>query len=125
MGDSFNMISIDGDTSTSDTVAILANGLAGNAALAADSPGSEAFCEALAEVCTFLAKQIARDGEGATKLIEIVIEKARSVEEARTAARIISTSMLVKECDTWERPELGSVDGGAGSDGGLHRGVED
>ena len=67
VGDSFNMISIDGDTSTSDTVAILANGMAGNAPITATHPAAKAFSDALAEVCTFLAKQIARDGERGDK----------------------------------------------------------
>lgn len=109
VGDSFNMISIDGDTSTSDTVAVLANGLAGNASISAGHPGAGAFCEALKQVCTFLAKQIARDGEGATKLIEIIIEKARSLEEARTAARIISTSMLIKSAIHGNDPNWGRL----------------
>ena len=109
VGDSFNMISIDGDTSTSDTVAILANGMAGNTLLTADHPAADAFCDALWEVCTFLAKQIARDGEGATKLIEFVIEKARTPEEARTAARIISTSMLVKSAIHGNDPNWGRL----------------
>jgi glutamate N-acetyltransferase/amino-acid N-acetyltransferase len=106
---SFNMISIDGDTSTSDTVAILANGLAGNAPISADSPAAEAFLEALTQVCTYLAKQIARDGEGATKLIEILIEKALSLDEARNAARIISTSMLVKSAIHGNDPNWGRI----------------
>ena len=109
VGDSFNMISIDGDTSTSDTVAILANGMAGNTLLTADHPAADTFCDALREVCTFLAKQIARDGEGATKLIEFVIEKARTPEEARTAARIISTSMLVKSAIHGNDPNWGRL----------------
>ncbi len=109
VGDSFNMISIDGDTSTSDTVTVLANGLAGNAPISGDGAGGEAFTEALKQVCTFLAKQIARDGEGATKLIEIIIEKARSQEEARNAARIISTSMLVKSAIHGNDPNWGRL----------------
>lgn len=106
---SFNMISIDGDTSTSDTVTILANGLAGNEVVAADHPAATDFTDALTEVCTFLAKQIARDGEGATKLIEIIIDKARGQEEARNAARIISTSMLVKSAIHGNDPNWGRL----------------
>ena len=109
VGDSFNMISIDGDTSTSDTVTVLANGLAGNAPISGDGAGGEAFTEALKQVCTFLAKQIARDGEGATKLIEIIIEKALSLDEARNAARIISTSMLVKSAIHGNDPNWGRL----------------
>ena len=109
VGDSFNMISIDGDTSTSDTVTVLANGLAGNAPISDDSPAAEALLEALTQVCTYLAKQIARDGEGATKLIEIIIEKALSQGEARNAARIISTSMLVKSAIHGNDPNWGRL----------------
>ena len=109
VGDSFNMISIDGDTSTSDTVAILANGMVGNTPLTAGHPAADTFCDALREVCTFLAKQIARDGEGATKLIEFVIEKARTQAEARSAARIISTSMLVKSAIHGNDPNWGRL----------------
>ena len=107
--DSFNMISIDGDTSTSDTVAVLANGLAGNAPISGGGAGGEVFSKALKQICTFLAKQIARDGEGATKLIEIIIEKARSQDEARNAARIISTSMLVKSAIHGNDPNWGRL----------------
>lgn len=106
---SFNMISIDGDTSTSDTVTILANGLAGNDVIADNHPSATDFISALTEVCTFLAKQIARDGEGATKLIEIIIEKARNQKEARNAARIISTSMLVKSAIHGNDPNWGRL----------------
>ena len=106
---SFNMISIDGDTSTSDTVAVLANGFAGNDPITSGHESAGPFVEALTAVCTFLAKSIARDGEGATKLIEISIENARTLEEARQAARVISTSMLVKSAIHGNDPNWGRL----------------
>ena len=105
----YNMISVDGDTSTSDTVALMANGMAGNRLIEAEGPGAQAFREALMQVAGFLAKQIARDGEGATKLIEIRVEKARTREDARQAARIISTSMLVKSAIHGNDPNWGRI----------------
>ena len=105
----YNMISVDGDTSTSDTVALMANGMAGNQLIEAGGPGAQAFREALMQVADFLAKQIARDGEGATKLIEIRVEKARTREDARQAARIISTSILVKSAIHGNDPNWGRI----------------
>ena len=105
----YNMISVDGDTSTSDTVALMANGMAGNQLIEAGGPGAQAFREALMQVADFLAKQIARDGEGATKLIEIRVEKARTREDARKAARIISTSILVKSAIHGNDPNWGRI----------------
>ncbi len=86
---SFNCISVDGDTSTNDTVLLLANGAAGAA------PDAE-FRQALRELCTDLAQQIVRDGEGATRFISIRIEGAASDTEAHRAANAIATSPLVK-----------------------------
>jgi glutamate N-acetyltransferase / amino-acid N-acetyltransferase len=86
---SFNRVSVDTDTSTSDTVVILANGLAGRA-----DPG--AFEEVLSEMAIYLAKEIARDGEGATKLIELVVSGARTKEQALLTAKSIINSPLVK-----------------------------
>lgn len=105
---SFNMITIDGDTSPNDTVLILANGLAGNELIKDGTSQAAAFGEALAEVCTYLARRIAGDGEGATKLIEVIVEGAVSVDDARVAARTIAGSPLVKAavhgCDpNWGR----------------------
>lgn len=94
---SFNCMSIDGDTSTNDTLLALANGLAGNAPLdTPDAPGFQAFQEALTVVCVELAKLVARDGEGATKFVTIDVTGARSFEEARQIGRTIATSSLVK-----------------------------
>lgn len=94
--DTFNMVSIDGDTSTSDTAILLANGAAGGEAIGATGTGAAPLREALFTVARLLARAIAEDGEGATKLIEVRISGARDHEEARRAARTISSSPLVK-----------------------------
>lgn len=93
---SFNMITVDGDTSTNDMVLVLANGQAGNAELTPDTEDYRIFCEGLREVCTALAKMIARDGEGATRLIEVKVTGAPSQEDARKAARSVAGSNLFK-----------------------------
>jgi len=93
----FNMVTVDGDTSTNDSLFILANGRAGNKLLsAATDPGYKEFVEALTYVCTDLAKKIAKDGEGATKFLTVRVEGAKSLEDARKAARTIAASSLVK-----------------------------
>ncbi len=104
---SFNMITIDGDTSPNDTVLLLANGLAGNEVIAHGLP-AEMFQGALDEICLYLARQVVKGGEGATKLIEVRVEGASSAAEARLAARAIAASPLVKTavhgCDpNWGR----------------------
>jgi len=86
---SFNRVSIDTDTSTSDTVVIMANGLAG-------TMGLDAFEDALSEMAIYLAKEIARDGEGATKLIELVVSGAETADQALLTAKSIINSPLVK-----------------------------
>lgn len=106
---SFNMISIDGDTSTNDTVLLLANGLAGNSPLDASSPGRAVFQEALNRACLYLAREVARDGEGATRLIEVWVEGAASPGEARAAARTIVSSPLVKAAVHGADPNWGRV----------------
>ena len=104
---SFNMISVDGDTSPSDCVLLLANGLAGNEIIGFNN--GEVFQEALNKVCTYLAKSIARDGEGATKLIEVTVEGAISQAEARRAARVIASSTLVKTAIHGNDPNWGRI----------------
>ncbi|MDP2661839.1 MAG: bifunctional glutamate N-acetyltransferase/amino-acid acetyltransferase ArgJ [Dehalococcoidia bacterium] len=106
---SFNMISIDGDTSTNDTVILLANGLAGNIRIDGSSPGREAFQEALNQTCIHLAREVARDGEGARCLIEVQIEGAFTTSEARVAARTIVSSPLVKSAVYGADPNWGRV----------------
>ena len=92
----FNMISVDGDTSTNDTCIILANALAGNEKITAPGKDFDAFCEALNMVNTWLAKHMAADGEGATCLFEVTVEGASSHEQAVTLAKSVITSNLVK-----------------------------
>ena len=104
----FNSITVDGDTSTNDTVVVMANGLAGNEPLTPEHPEWESFFTALRLVAEDLAKAIARDGEGATKLIEVEVEGAASDEEARKIAKSVVGSPLVKTavfgCDAnWGR----------------------
>ncbi|SFA78874.1 MULTISPECIES: bifunctional ornithine acetyltransferase/N-acetylglutamate synthase [unclassified Bacillus (in: firmicutes)] len=95
-GHSFNQITVDGDTSTNDMVIVMANGLAENPVLDENSPDWVAFVELLAKTCQDLAKQIARDGEGATKLIEVNVKGAKDDEQARAVAKTIVGSNLVK-----------------------------
>ncbi len=94
--DTFNMVSVDGDTSTNDTVLLLANGMAENAVITEENEDYQAFCEALNVVNTYLAKQIAGDGEGATRLIEAVVVNAPDKETAVTLSKAIITSNLTK-----------------------------
>lgn len=114
---SFNMLSIDGDTSPNDTVLMMANGMAGNETVAPGSRLADTFQEALDTVCIHLAKSMARDGEGATKFIEVTVEGARSTAEARLAARTIVTSPLVKAAIHGSDPNWGRVIAAAGRSG--------
>lgn len=93
---SFNIISIDGDTSTNDTAILMANGAAGNPAIQAGTPEAERFEELLRHVLLSLARQIVRDGEGATKFVEIRVVGAQTDADARSAAMAIANSLLVK-----------------------------
>ena len=105
---SFNMISVDGDTSTNDTLIVIANGAAGNASITGGD--DEALIEeAITYISMELAKAIVRDGEGATKLIEINVSGALSDDDARQAARVISTSPLVKTAVFGNDPNWGRV----------------
>ena len=96
VGQSFNMIDIDNDQSTNDTVLALANGQSGADEIDENSPHANAFKEGLTYVCVELAKEIVRDAEGAQRVMEVSVEGALSVEDAAKAAREISSSMLVK-----------------------------
>jgi glutamate N-acetyltransferase/amino-acid N-acetyltransferase len=93
---SFNRISVDGDTSTNDTCCVLANGLAGNAAITAKGPDYDAFLEALQALCVQLAREMASDGEGARHLITCTVRGAKSEESAETIAKSIISSTLTK-----------------------------
>ncbi|MCD8088638.1 MAG: bifunctional glutamate N-acetyltransferase/amino-acid acetyltransferase ArgJ [Oscillospiraceae bacterium] len=92
----FNMISVDGDTSTNDMVAVLANGMAENAPITAEGPDFDAFMEALNTVTVWLCRSIAADGEGATKLLECRVTGAKNEAAAKTAAKGVICSSLVK-----------------------------
>lgn len=94
--DSFNMVSVDGDTSTNDMVTVLANGLAGNEEITACGADFDAFCEALNAVTVWLCRRIAGDGEGATKLLECIVTGAKDVPTARTVAKSVICSSLTK-----------------------------
>ena len=94
--DTFNMVSVDGDTSTNDTLLVLANGMAGNEMITEENEAYEQFKAALNYVNTTLAKKMAADGEGATKLFEAKVVNAKSKEDARTLSRAIVASNLSK-----------------------------
>ena len=94
--DTFNMISVDGDTSTNDSVLVLANGLAENPEITEEGEDYKKFCEALHEVMTELSKKIAGDGEGCTCLFEVTVNGAQTKEQARILAKSIVCSNLTK-----------------------------
>jgi glutamate N-acetyltransferase/amino-acid N-acetyltransferase len=99
---SFNMLSIDTDTSTSDTCALLANGLAGEVAEAA-------FRTALTEACIRMAQTLARDGEGATKLLRVSVAGAANEPDARTVAKSLVNSPLIKTMAHGADPNVGRI----------------
>lgn len=107
--DSYNMISVDGDTSTNDTILALANGMAGNAELTRGSPDYARFQQALRFVNESLAKALVRDGEGATKLIEAVVQGAATPEDARALCKSVISSNLVKTAMFGEDANWGRV----------------
>ena len=94
--DSFNMITVDGDTSTNDTLLIMANGMAGNTKITQKGADYDAFVEALFYVCKFLARKMAADGEGASKLFEAKVVNAKTKEDARILSKAIVGSNLSK-----------------------------
>jgi glutamate N-acetyltransferase/amino-acid N-acetyltransferase len=94
--DTFNMVSVDGDTSTNDMVAVLANGMAGNKEIIAEGTEYDAFCAALRAITSYLCRQIAKDGEGATKLITCAVTGASSDAIARRVAKSVICSSLFK-----------------------------
>jgi glutamate N-acetyltransferase / amino-acid N-acetyltransferase len=108
---SFNSISVDGDTSTNDMVVVMANGASGV------RPPVAEFREQLREVCTSLATAIVRDGEGASKFVELLIEGAPSEESARTIGRTIARSPLVKTAIYGADPNWGRIVGAIGNSG--------
>jgi glutamate N-acetyltransferase/amino-acid N-acetyltransferase len=114
---SFNMITVDGDTSTNDMVAIMCSGRAGNPEIRTKGRTYDKFAEALGQICEQLARLIVSDGEGATKFVEYVVEGARDDESARKIARTISNSNLVKTAIFGHDPNWGRIMGAAGRAG--------
>ncbi len=114
---SFNLISVDGDTSTNDTVLVMASGLSGTIEIAENTGPAEAFQKALEQVCLHLAKSIVRDGEGATRVIEVVVNGAVSLDDAMSAARTIASSLLVKTAVHGCDPNWGRIIAAAGRSG--------
>ncbi|SHI53617.1 glutamate N-acetyltransferase [Malonomonas rubra DSM 5091] len=114
---SFNSITVDGDTSTNDTVLLLANGAAGGKKIEPGSEAAQAFVQHLERVLLDLAKMIVRDGEGATKLVEIKVQGAESEDAARTAAKSVATSSLVKTAFFGEDANWGRIISAVGYSG--------
>ncbi len=94
--DSFNMISVDGDTSTNDMVSVIANGMAGNKEITEENEDFEIFKNALSEITCKLCRMIAKDGEGATKLLECNVKGAKDIHTAKTVAKSVICSSLFK-----------------------------
>lgn len=107
---SFNSISVDGDTSTNDALVLMATASANTTAInSAEDPRYSTFLSALKEVCYFLAEAIVRDGEGATKLIKIIVEQANSVDDAKEVAYTVAQSPLVKTAFFASDPNWGRI----------------
>jgi len=114
---SFNVITVDGDTSTNDTVLILANGKAGNPIVNAAAPELALFQQQLDDICRDLAIKIVRDGEGATKLVTVRVQGAKTKAEAEQAARTIANSNLVKTAFFGEDANWGRIIAALGRSG--------
>ena len=106
---SFNQVTVDGDSSTNDSFLVLANGAAGNPPVASGTPEAEQLEAALLAVARDLARQIARDGEGATRLITVSVTGAATFEDARLAARSVASSSLVKSAVHGGDPNWGRI----------------
>ncbi|HAN44677.1 MAG TPA: arginine biosynthesis protein ArgJ [Ruminococcaceae bacterium] len=96
VADTFNMVSVDGDTSTNDMLSIMANGEAGNTVISAEGEAYDTFLQALNTVCTYISRLMAKDGEGATKLLECTVSSAPDIKTARAVAKSVVTSSLFK-----------------------------
>ena len=116
-GRTFNAISVDGDTSTNDTLLVLANGAAGAPAIAKGSKAHRQFTTALESVCGSLAQQIVADGEGAQRVIEIEVRGAKTESAAKKIAETIATSPLVKTAFAGGDPNWGRIFAAAGRSG--------
>jgi glutamate N-acetyltransferase/amino-acid N-acetyltransferase len=117
VNETFNCISVDGDSSTNDTVLCLANGQAGNPTIQRGTPQWETFHGLLYEACLSLSLQICRDGEGCTKIVEIVVRGTKTNHEAKKIAQTIATSLLVKTALFGEDPNWGRIVAAAGRAG--------
>ena len=117
VADSFNMMAMDGDMSTNDTCVLFANGLAGNAPVNAQHPQAGTFHEALRHVTQYLAREMARDGEGATKLMTVHVRGARDQADARKAARAITVSPLWQCALAGGDPNWGRIVAALGASG--------
>ena len=109
VGETFNMISIDGDTSTNDMVTVLASGLAGNSRIQDKGESYRTFVTAMTELCADMARAIATDGEGATKLLECTVSGADTKEAAKTCAMAVINSPLVKTAMFGEDANWGRI----------------
>jgi glutamate N-acetyltransferase/amino-acid N-acetyltransferase len=109
VNDSFNMVTVDNDRSTNDSVFALANGKSGCSEIQAGTGGYKKFADALKFVCTYLAKEIARDGEGATKFIEVKVSGGKTLSDARCAAKAVAGSNLVKAAVFGGDPNWGRI----------------
>ncbi len=117
VGQSFNRISVDGDTSTNDTVFCLANGCAGNPPLVEDDEAFTLFLSALTDAATVLARMVVRDGEGTSKVAALTVRGARSFDDARRAGAAVMTSPLVKTALSGGEPNWGRIVAAVGRSG--------
>ena len=117
VNDSFNMIDVDGDQSTNDSVIMLANAASKTSLINKDSESAASFKEALSYVCVELAKELVKDGEGAKTLVEVSVEGANSIEDARKSSRAIASSILVKSMVHGKDPNWGRIVMALGSTG--------
>jgi glutamate N-acetyltransferase/amino-acid N-acetyltransferase len=106
---SFNRITVDGHRSTNDTVLVLASGSLGNRPLREGTPGYSTFRKALSDICLGLSELIVSDGEGATKLVEVIVSGARTDQEAKRGARAVANSLLVKTALYGNDPNWGRI----------------
>lgn len=114
---SFNRIIVDGDTSTNDAVIMLSNGILGNKAIVEGNRSYNKFVRALTELCTEIAEMIVRDGEGATKVVKIIIKNVKTEVQADLIARTLGSSLLVKTAFYGEDPNWGRIIAAAGRAG--------
>ena len=107
--ETYNMLTVDGDSSTNDTVLVMANGAAHNHQITEGTLAAEAFLEGLRKVCTYLTRELARDGEGASHLIVVEVSGAANTDDARLAARTVASSNLVKSAVYGTDPNWGRL----------------